>query len=295
MKRATLILAIFLVAPSLQAQSKTELREFELQLKLATTAFDSGRFEDAIKSFTRASEIVDHPRLRIQIALAHLKLSQCAAARGILEAVESQDLDPGTMSELEARQKDLEQCVGTGELQVVCDSGVEVLVNGAAQVCGTTTSVNVGEYQVSAQAPGFLTFENLALVEEGRLTEVVVSLEPEPQVVAVEVADPMPWDVIGLAAAGVGVGLIGVGIIDDMTTTSARLDDMKAAVAAGNQSRFEELESEGDAFAVRPVLLVSVGGALVVGGLATWWLSRTDESSLAIRIKTDGVEAAITW
>jgi hypothetical protein len=158
-----------------------------------------------------------------------------------------------------------------------------------------TTSVNVGEHKVSAQAPGFMAFENLAIVEEGQLTEVVVSLEPEPAVVAVEVADPMPWDVIGLAVAGVGVGLIGVGIIDDMTTTSARLDDMKAAVAAGNQSRFEELESEGDAFAVRPVLLVSVGGALVVGGLATWWLSRTDESSLAIRIKTDGVEAAITW
>jgi len=296
MNRAFFIIAILLLAPNVHAQSKAELKEFELQLKLATAAFDEGRFDDAIKSFTRASEIVDHPRLQLQIAWSHLKLNQCATARGILDGVEDGELDPGTKADADARRKDLEQCVGNGELRVLCDAGVELQVNGEAKVCGTTTPVKVGEYTIQASSPGFLPFKSTALVQENLVTEVVVSMEPEPEpIIAVRAPEPMPWDIIGLAAAGVGVGLIGVGIIDDMTTTSARLDDMRAAAAAGDQSRFEALESEGDAFAVRPVLLVSVGGALLVGGLATWYLTQTDESSVAVRIKTDGVEAAITW
>ncbi len=296
MNRAFFIIVILLLAPNfVHAQSKADLREFELQLKLATTAFDEGRFDDAIKSFTRASEIVDHPRLQLQIAWSHLKLNQCSAAKGVLDSLEENTLDAEIQADVDARRKDLQLCVGNGELRVLCDTGVNLLVNGEPQVCGVTTPMKAGEHTVQATSPGYLPFETTALVQENLVTDVAVNFQEEPQPIITVSNDPMPWDIIGLAAAGVGVGLIGIGVVDDMTTTSARLDDMRAAAAAGDQSRFEALESEGDGFAVRPVLLVSVGGALVVGGLATWYLSRTDESSVAIRLKTDSIEAAITW
>jgi hypothetical protein len=133
----------------------------------------------------------------------------------------------------------------------------------------TLVPVDPGEHRIEASAPGFLPFTRSVRAVAGQPVEVVVpALVPDASAAA---RPSSAQKTIGLVIAGAGLAAAGVGLTFGAIAKSKN-DDARSnyctPVACKQQG--VDLLREADSAALLSTVLVSIGAAVLVGGIVTF-------------------------
>lgn len=133
----------------------------------------------------------------------------------------------------------------------------------------TFVPVDPGEHRIEASAPGFTTFTRTVTARAGEPVEVVVpALAPDHSVAA---RPSSAQKTVGLVIAGAGLVAAGVGLTFGAIAKSKN-DDARSNYCTPVACRQQgvDLLREADSAALVSTVLVSVGAAVLVGGVVTF-------------------------
>lgn len=283
------VLVLGFSAANAQAQSAEEMAQFEEYLRVGTEAQKNGEYRQAIEQLSKAAEIVNHPRLQMEIGQSYEQLGECKKARATYEKLGRRaDLSEQYEAQLGERLEGLESCVGYGELAVECSAAeaeVELVPAAGGQavsgVCPGSWQLPEGEYALIARREGMEDERRQVRVVEGETKREFVQFV-EPMVLV----DPIPgaesggthWGVYaGVGAVGVGAVLTTIALISD-AGAGDRLVELQKLEQQGNAKLFAERSSENESIRTRNIGLYAGGAALLLGGggVLVWSLLSAD-------------------
>ncbi len=107
--------------------------------------------------------------------------------------------------------------------------------------------------------------------------------QPEPAVQVHADADAHPGRtkrIAGLATAGAGVALVGVGIVFGLQASSAS-DEINQLIARGGMwtDHYRQVDADGQSAATTANVMFALGGAAIVGGAVLYYLGLRDEGT----------------
>lgn len=266
------LIFLFLTLSGIAAANQPDIGAFEEHLRNAAEALEAEQLEEALFALQSAAEIIDHPRIRLQIAQIHRDLGSCAQARRTLDRAERMELDDALREALRAQRQDLDRCEPLGRVFFQCDPEFASLQRNEDHLaCQTELKLPVGTHQVVASADGYDQRVFNIRVEEDRITRETIRLSTGefPQPPPPETPNYMLWG--SVATVAVGAGLIVGGFVDDHLIQTRRTQNLRLANDNGDDVRLAELEAEYAKAPVRPIVLISAGSALVVSGAVMWF------------------------
>jgi hypothetical protein len=168
------------------------------------TAFNEGRYKEAVDYFTKAETLMHAPPHLLFLARSHVKLGQLVRAREAYLKIVKETLpanapkafrDAQTSAESEVRE--IEPKIASLTIRVEGAEGatdVAVMVDGAALppvLVGLAQPIDPGTHRIEAGATGFRAPSEPVTLAEGEKKFVVLRLEPAPGAAPL-VAAPAP-------------------------------------------------------------------------------------------------------
>ena len=295
---ACFLLGVFAPATAAADLTPEEMQRLEEHISTAAQATDAGNYQRAVEEWGAAAEMVEHPRIHLRLADAHVHLDQCSAAQEIHERVgRMNDLSDEVRQELRELGSRLEECSEFGEIYFQCTpSELTLEVDGQPWSCSQWEELEPGTYRARASHRGYETMTLEIRVDGGERQEREVELNEDP---TFDDGSGGTLLYAGIGTSALGGMLLGVGAFRD-SRTSARADEMLAARDAGDTARMNELRDEANS-AQRTTLLTYGVGALALGAGAgmliyTLLLSDDDEDPrLGLGVTGSGVEFQVRF
>ena len=275
-----------------QRPSAEDMQRFEGHVSEGANAMERGDYDRAVDELEQAAQIIDHPRLNLQLGDAYASAGQCLdAERTYRDILARDDLDDRTLRRTDQRLIDLGECPTKGEVFFQCTpADTEITVDGRHLPCGQWVELEHGSYRMTARRD---RYESLALrveLEVGDRLEEPVQLIPEPHT-------PTEWTTYaGFAGVGAGALLLSLGMVQDMRTSS-RAEELIAAREAGDQARVDDLLSSARRSRVTTPLAYGVGTAAAAGGVALLLFggSNDDAQGLSLGVGPSSVRVSFSW
>jgi hypothetical protein len=308
--RAAVLLALLTAAPPAAAQDPGDARDLALR---GRAAFDRGDLATGCPLLEKAYALdgallgtgfalAECREKEGKVATAHrlfVEIAAKAAARGEERAAEARARASALAPRLPRLRVDV--AVEARELP-----GLVVTVDGAPwppERWGAAAPIDGGAHQLTATADGRPPWSTRVEAVEGTTVEVRVPLEraaepvvepsgPAPAGAAThdEARGGVPWRAAGLVTAGVGAGVLGVGVVLGLAAKSdydavAGCDADGACTPAAAAER-EDARSLAD---VGTALFIA-GGVLAAGGLTVFLVAPDDEAeaTAALRVAPGG-------
>jgi hypothetical protein len=202
---AALWVAGLVFAPSYAGAQSDEQRAAARSLATeGATAFQEGRFKDAVDFFSKAESLVHAPPHLLFLARSHVKLGQLVRAREAYLKIVKETLpanapkafrDAQTSAETEVRE--IEPKIASLTIRIEGGDGatdVAVMVDGVALpgvLIGLAQPIDPGTHRIEAGATGFRAPSEPVTLAEGEKKSVVLKLEPAPGAAPL-VAAPAP-------------------------------------------------------------------------------------------------------
>lgn len=187
----------------------TELYEDGNQL------YKASLFTGAAARYRAALSYWDHPAIHYNLALAQIGLDRPLDAFRSLEAAlryQGQALESEVLDQASAKLASLRERIS--EVHVVCDEpGAAVTLDGKPLFTGpgeTKHLVLVGEHQIDARKPGYVTASKQLDLTSGTDTTVTLTLIPERDAIhrVRKWRRWLPWTIATVGAATTGIGLV---------------------------------------------------------------------------------------
>jgi hypothetical protein len=189
-------------APLASAQSTEERASARALAGEGATAFKEQRWQDAIRYFTRAEQLVHAPPHLLYSAKAHLALGHLVEANDLLLMIKNDTLAANAppafvhaqeesltlLQQLNPRMSSLAvdvKNVGEQAFEIHIDSGKL-----DAMFRGVPKAINPGEHHVSAIADGLRANEVVVQIQEGEKKTVDLEMKPDPSAHLTPLAPP---------------------------------------------------------------------------------------------------------
>ena len=169
------------------------------------SAFNDGRYKDAIDLFTKAESLMHAPPHVLYQARAHVKLGQYVKAREAYIRITKEQLagnaPPAFREAQSTAQKELNALtpkIGSLEIKVEGADAVKDLsikVDGtaiASVLIGVPQPMDPGEHRIEASATGFRAQPQTVRLGEGDKASTMLRLEPDPVAAAAAPGAPVP-------------------------------------------------------------------------------------------------------
>lgn len=288
-----LLLALCSGPRTAAAQTQDEAPTADRNAVAAQSRFDQGRtrfeandFAAALPEFRASLALVRSPNTRLYIGLCLLRIGRLGEAHAELERAAQEAADLAPREPRYASTLDLAR----GELVTLTPRVARLAVQVAAPVAGLQVRVGddpiapmsygielpytPGEVMVTAEAPGYLRFQQVVRLGARVSSAVAVRLQPDPN--APQTANPPPPPVLvrrggGVRVAGVVLTVLGaasLGVFGYYGNYAAvRYDDLRAACGNGRcpPTLNREINEGEDAQGYANVALGIGIGAVVVG------------------------------
>lgn len=305
----TFITLTLLVIPSVSLAQTPEDERRATLIREAATARDANDHTAALGFARDASAIRMTPSLRLFIAEEELATGEHARAYDDATACVS-DLAAGTSSprdaslrtSCEALSQRLLQQVGFVVLTVPAVDGVRVQVGGAEipQRQWRRVTVRAGTAVLAADAPGRQSFRRDVSVTAGASTQITIALPPRGDVDAVP-RDPSvpaegtprpgagagPWVIMGIGAASLVAAGVFFGMREgEISSRDALCESRTGDCVTSNMDialRAQSHQANAVTYSTVTTVTLSVGGAMVAGGLLWWLLGRGTSTESSAR------------
>lgn len=281
-------------AADAEANSPTaqDMERFEEHVSQAARAMDEQDYQTGVEQLTRAAEIVDHPRLQLQLGEAYVGLDDCEQAQKTYDALEARDdIDDSMRERIDDRRARLGDCPVVGELLLECEPrDLTVSVDGEYWDCDQWMELEPDVYRATASRDGYDSAPVVIEVARGDRIEESVTLMAQSSS-----GDTLTY--AGYGGLGVGGLLLGLGIVQD-TRASGRAGRLIEAREAGDEARMAELRSDAESARTRTALSYGFGvAALAVGGGLVWYSSTQDDEGYGVDVAIGprGVNALLRW
>jgi hypothetical protein len=157
------------------------------------TAFNEGRYQDAVELFGKAESLVHAPPHLLFLARAHAKLGQLVKAREAYMKIVKETLPPNASPAFRNAQTSANDEVRAIEpriaaLTVKVEGGtnatdVAVLIDGTpinSVLVGVAQPIDPGEHKIEAGATGLRAPAQTVTLADGERKSIVLTLEPAP-------------------------------------------------------------------------------------------------------------------
>ena len=280
---------------------------FEESVAQAKTAYDAGDYDKAVELLIQANRLQPNDRLLLNIARSYAKAGDCARSVAYYRAFARSDESEASLLKTAAKEAEDLKCTSFNRDtsgRITFDSvptGAKVLIDGVEAGVTPFEAVLIpkGKRTFRFELEGYEPFERSVDVEVDADQDVKASLSEkveEPVVVETPVEEPIavapaekdmtPYYIAG-GVTGVGVGLLIMGAVYDLSVIPSPNDDRKQYTADSQQ--YKDLTDQRDGEATIALVGYAGGGILAVGGAAyLTYLFLTDESG-----KEDGGSDAI--
>lgn len=194
----------------------------------------AGRCEEAVRLLSRASEIYAAPTLLVPLARCQIQLGQLVEAVTTLGRALDAEFDSSASRPFVAAQEEAEALLSATlprvarlHVQLVAPAGAAVSVSVGGRPIPTeeraAVSLNPGQHEVTAKAPGCHPASETITVAEGERVSVKLTLKPlaedsplvdtedEPQILLLEedsTDETLGWVSLGIGAAGLVAGSV---------------------------------------------------------------------------------------
>jgi hypothetical protein len=276
---ATCIAASVVVSSVRPAWALTdeEAAKVEKLVEAGTTAYKAGELLDAVEAFKEAFEISGDPRIGYNYGRALENAGFCGRATAQFEALAGKSTNDKKVRELAEKKVsgDL-QCTPMGVVVFDCNDvqPTKLTLAGKPVSCGEPVRLLTTQATWSARATGYLPKTEQVVPVEGETTTVRLALEPLPP----PPPPSKPWKLVaGGATAGLGAGLIVVGLVSD-ATANERSEQILDASSDGDLDRLDRLEEAGRSARTRSLILTASGATLAAVGGVLLYLHFTDDS-----------------
>jgi hypothetical protein len=187
------VVGLVFVPSVVRAQSDEQRAAARSLATEGSTAFNEGRFKDAVDLFGKAESLMHAPPHLLFQARAHVKLGQLVKAREAYLKIVKETLaanapkafrDAQTTAETEVRE--IEPKIASLTIRVEGGEGatdVGVMVDGVALpsvLVGLAQPIDPGTHRIEAGATGFRAPSEPVTLAEGEKKAVVLKLEPAP-------------------------------------------------------------------------------------------------------------------
>jgi tetratricopeptide (TPR) repeat protein len=265
-------------------------REARARYDAGVSAYQAGRFQQAISSFLVADELAPRAALAFNIARAYEKLDDSAQALRYYRDYLRREVSPVNMEGVRARITELEALLASRGVQQLTirsePSGAFVSIDGQPRGPTPWTGELVpGKHEVSLIKEGFAVIKRDVVLDAARAADVNIELgnsqsassqpaaaptpKTEPSVAKAPATKPTkdapnaprfgPWPFITLGAGGAAL-VTAVGF--ELARSSAERDAQSAPTQIAYVDRYEAMESRQTVARV----FAGLGGALVVTG-----------------------------
>ncbi len=278
-----------------QDLSDEELQQFEDHVRQATAAMDRGDYRGAISGWESAMELVDHPRIRIQLAMAHAKYEDCAPAHEVASNLPDHDqLDEEVQRDHQRLEALLEECPDTGEVYFECTPAeLTIEVDDGDVPCGEWVELPEGDHAVSASQPGFESDSYRITVAAGQRTREPVTLES-----AAADATSNRALYAGMGTTALGVVFMGFAVGQEFGA-AGRAEEMMQARDDADYARMEDLRDDAASSARRATVGYVVGTTFIAAGSLVMWYASTGsddtDTSAAIGVGAGTIELRLTF
>jgi hypothetical protein len=189
---ALLVLSLSMGGPAL-AQSDEQRAAARSLATEGATAFNEGRYQDAVDLFGKAESLVHAPPHLLFLARSHAKLGQLVKAREAYMKIVKETLPPNASPAFRNAQDSANEEVRAIEpriasLTVRIEGGKDakdlaVLVDGAPinmVLVGVSQPIDPGEHKIEAGATGLRAPAQTVTLTDGERKSIVLTLEPAP-------------------------------------------------------------------------------------------------------------------
>lgn len=207
-----IVLAQLSFTPHASAQSGEERASARALAGEGATAFKEQRWQDAIRYFTRAEQLVHAPPHLLYSAKAHLELGHLVEANDLLLMIKNDTLAANAppafvhaqeesltlLQQLNPRMSSLAVDVknaGDQAFEIHIDSGKL-----DAMFRGVPKAINPGEHHVSAIADGLRANEVVVQIQEGEKKTIDLEMKPDPSAHLTPVAPPVEASAVSASA-----------------------------------------------------------------------------------------------
>ena len=304
-KRGAQVVGFFLVSSAWPAFGQTDLERATAREAADTgrTAYDAGRYEQAVDSFSRAQQLVQAPTHLLYLARAQTKLGRLVAAHESYLKITRETLPPKAPKAFVEAQRAAEHELEAVDARLPSVTvavqgkpmvGVGVQLDGAdlpGAMIGIPLPLDPGRHVFSATATGGDSAPVTITLAEGGKETVMLTLRPTGPASALGVGEPRTIPPVappnadrssspnsGLRIASYvsfGIGAVGLGlgtafVLKSGTTRDAANNLYDACASAGSDGRCTDLSQraaieskDNDADSQRNVGI----GALIAGGV----------------------------
>lgn len=279
-----------------------EMQRFERHVSQGAEAMESEDYKQAVDELTMAAEIIDHPRLQLQLVEAYIALGRCdSAEQTTVELEERDDVDQAMRERIASRRAALEDCKGTGELFLRCDpEDLVVTIEDESFPCSEWMDLQAGVYRGTARHEGYASEPVRVEVLPDEPVEESVVLSKRSDAVDQEGRSKLTYS--GLGSLGLGGLLMGFGVFQEMRT-SGRAEKMIEARNAGDDEQIANLRSDASRSRALTIASFSLGLTAIASGTVLWWysLARSDEEDsiadrrLDVGVQRRGIRLIFYW
>ena len=187
------VLALAAVAPPAFAQSDEQRAAARSLATQGNSAFEAGRYRDAVELFGKAESLMHAPPHLLFMARSHKKLGEFVRAREAYLKIVKETLPPNAPKAFRDAQLAAEEEVREVEpkianLTVKLEGGagaqnLTVKVDGAVMpsvLVGVAQPIDPGTHKLEASATGFSAVPQTISIKEGATSSVALKLEPDP-------------------------------------------------------------------------------------------------------------------
>lgn len=159
--------------------SDRELERFERHVESGARAMEREDYRRAIEELSAATEIIDHPRIRLHLGDAYAGLDNCERARESYSEVERRDdIDAEMRRRITESRAELGDCSSMGELTLRCEpEDLEVVLDGITLECSQQVGLEAGVYEGTASHEGYRPQSVRVRVESGERVEESIRLQ----------------------------------------------------------------------------------------------------------------------
>lgn len=291
---AAVLLFAFSVATA-ESPSPQEIEQFERHVASGAEAMDSEDYQTAVEELTAAADIVDHPRIHLQIGKAYAAMYECEKARDVFTAVRSRDdLNDELRTRVGRQIAEIHNCSKNAELLLECTpDDLTITAGGHSVECSAPLELEPGEYRMRASRDGYESATVYIDLDPGDEIERTIELDPRG-----EDRDPLLYSGIASLVLG-GIGL-GSGMYQE-TTTGPRARQLIEARNEDDRQRIDALRSDAELSRTIAITSYGIGVAAVATGLGLLWYRSAagddigDTPTVEINFAPRGAHLLLRW
>jgi hypothetical protein len=270
--------------PWAQGVSPTEQKTALLAFREGNDKLNQGLFARAAETYKSALTHWKHPAIYYNLSLALMNLDQPVEAYESMQAATTFGEGPIDKDKFEhAKEYILLLSKQIATIKVSCDKpGAKVSLDGKEVFVAPghhEQRVRTGRHTLIAEKTGYQARVNAPNIGPGETFNVELKLYTADELTRYNRRWEATWMPYAVLGAGIGIGLIGVGL--ELTADSTYNDYDKKVTACNmnnmgceNSSALKDVRSRGDTLKTAGFVAYGVAGATIAGGIVLTLLNR---------------------